>query len=255
MMKKLPTKKKKRWDDSLQYLLFTIREVLNESLGFSPFELLYGRQARGPLDLLREQWESEVNNEKKDVISFVLGMRDSLRRASEAARENEEKFRREKKSWYDGKARARSLSPGEEVLLLLPTSTTKLLAEWRGLYRVLEKCNDVNYKIQTESGDNIFHVNLLKKYIRKEKTQLLGSEEIQASSAPTMSEELSEQQHKQLHDLTQEFAKVFSDTGTNVGCRARHQGQLGQSCACQASSSASGVSSDTGGRDWPHAGV
>ena len=44
----------KDWDRLIPYLLFAYREVPQASTGFSPFELLYGRQVRGPLDILRE---------------------------------------------------------------------------------------------------------------------------------------------------------------------------------------------------------
>ncbi|KAL7877197.1 hypothetical protein SRHO_G00038400 [Serrasalmus rhombeus] len=46
----------KEWDQWLPYLLFAYREVPQESTGFSPFELLYGHQVRGPLDVLKETW-------------------------------------------------------------------------------------------------------------------------------------------------------------------------------------------------------
>jgi len=45
-------------------LLFAVRESVQESFGFSPFELLYGREVRGPLCLMKEYWltEDEPNN-------------------------------------------------------------------------------------------------------------------------------------------------------------------------------------------------
>lgn len=39
---------KEDWDVMLPYLLFAYREVPQASTGFSPFELLYGNQVRGP---------------------------------------------------------------------------------------------------------------------------------------------------------------------------------------------------------------
>ena len=42
----------------LPYLLFAYREVPQSTTGFSPFELLYGREVRGPLDMVREEWEA-----------------------------------------------------------------------------------------------------------------------------------------------------------------------------------------------------
>ena len=52
------------WDKYLPALLFAIREVPQESLGFSPFEFLYGRSVRGPMTILRELWSWEVNDEQ-----------------------------------------------------------------------------------------------------------------------------------------------------------------------------------------------
>uniref|UniRef100_A0A803STS9 Gypsy retrotransposon integrase-like protein 1 n=1 Tax=Anolis carolinensis TaxID=28377 RepID=A0A803STS9_ANOCA len=46
------------WDIKLQQLLFAYREVPLDSTGYSPFELLYGRQVRGPLNLVRGFWEA-----------------------------------------------------------------------------------------------------------------------------------------------------------------------------------------------------
>ena len=54
MLRKTATKKDRDWDKIIPFLLFAYREVPQSSTGFSPFELLYGRPVRGPLDTLRE---------------------------------------------------------------------------------------------------------------------------------------------------------------------------------------------------------
>ena len=48
---------RKEWDVLLPTLLFAYREATHEATGFSPFELVFGRHVRGPLDLVKEQWE------------------------------------------------------------------------------------------------------------------------------------------------------------------------------------------------------
>lgn len=65
MLRKLTSRNQKDWDEILPYLLFAYREVSQESTSFAPFELLYGHQVRGPLDLdvLKEVWlETEVGS-------------------------------------------------------------------------------------------------------------------------------------------------------------------------------------------------
>lgn len=57
MLQKTARSEGKDWDKLIPYVLFAYREVPQASTGFSPFELLYGRTVRGPLDVLRETWE------------------------------------------------------------------------------------------------------------------------------------------------------------------------------------------------------
>lgn len=84
---------------------------------------------RGPLDVLRETWETSTRS-SKSVISHVLTVREKLEQMSELARENLTEAQAAQKTWYDRKAREREFKPGNQVLVLLPTSTNKLLAQW-----------------------------------------------------------------------------------------------------------------------------
>lgn len=57
----------REWDRLITSVLFASREIPNDPLKFSPFELLYGRKARGPLSILHELWtndklDSEIKN-------------------------------------------------------------------------------------------------------------------------------------------------------------------------------------------------
>ena len=46
MLRKFCTESNPNWDEGVDYLLFAIREAPQESTGFSPFEMLYGRNLR-----------------------------------------------------------------------------------------------------------------------------------------------------------------------------------------------------------------
>ena len=48
----------------LKYVLFSYRSMPHSSTGFSPFELIYGRPVRGPLDVLKEGWLAGETVEK-----------------------------------------------------------------------------------------------------------------------------------------------------------------------------------------------
>ena len=51
----------KDWDEGVHLFLFAARESVQESLGFSPFELVFGHTMRGPLKLLKEKFISSSN--------------------------------------------------------------------------------------------------------------------------------------------------------------------------------------------------
>ena len=56
----------KDWDEGIHLLLFAAREAVQKSLGFSPFELVFRREVRGPLRLLKECWLDDDNEVKKN---------------------------------------------------------------------------------------------------------------------------------------------------------------------------------------------
>ena len=39
----------------MPFLLFAVRDSLNDSTGFSPFELVYGHEVRRPFQLMKER--------------------------------------------------------------------------------------------------------------------------------------------------------------------------------------------------------
>ena len=67
--------------------MFAIREVPQASTGFSPFEMMYGWNPRGILDLVKDKWEIG-KDEAQIVLQQVTEMHEHLRKAAEIAREN-----------------------------------------------------------------------------------------------------------------------------------------------------------------------
>ena len=76
-------------------------------------------------------------------------MQEKLSKMSELAKENLAKAQQRQKKWYDENARERQIEPGAQVLVLLPTETSKLLAQWHGPYSVLCQLSSVNYEVDT----------------------------------------------------------------------------------------------------------
>ena len=147
ILRKTATEEGKDWDRLLPYLLFTYREVPQASTGFSPFELLY---VRGPLNVLKESWKASTRS-TESVVSYVLMVQERLERLRDLVHENlqdAQDAQKTQKEWYNRNARDHEFRPRDQVLILLPTSTNKLLAEWRGPYPVIRKVSDVNYEVK-----------------------------------------------------------------------------------------------------------
>ena len=64
----------KDWDECIHLLLFAVRESVQESLGFSPFELVFGHSVCGSLKLLKEKFLS--NDETPlNLLQYVSDFR------------------------------------------------------------------------------------------------------------------------------------------------------------------------------------
>ena len=74
----------KDWDEGVHLLLFAVRESVQESLGFSAFELVFGHTVRVPLKLLKEKILS-VDDSSLNLLQYVSDFKDRLSKACEAA--------------------------------------------------------------------------------------------------------------------------------------------------------------------------
>ena len=127
MLKRLCSERVKDWDRYIDACLFAYRETPHTSTGFSPFELVQGRTVRGPMTILKELWTKEsVDPEVKTTYQFVLDLRDRIQDTCELARQELAKVQLRNQGYYNKKAKDRSFSVGDKVLLLLPTEHNKM---------------------------------------------------------------------------------------------------------------------------------
>ena len=102
MLKKMCDEKPNDWDRYIAPLLFAYRETPQESTRFSPFELLYGRTVRGPMQILKELWTGEPEtDETKTVYQYVVDLQDRLEQTCQLAREELKKSTQRYKSYYN----------------------------------------------------------------------------------------------------------------------------------------------------------
>ena len=65
------------------------------------------------------------------------------------------------------KTQDRKFSVGEEVLVLLPSASNKLLSSWLGPFPIT-KVFHPDYRVLVKGKEKVFHANMLKRYVRRE---------------------------------------------------------------------------------------
>ena len=168
MLKKFCIETSKDWDEDIDFLLFAVRECPQESLGYSPFELLYGRQIRGPLKILKETWFSDVSvHPSRTVSEYINSLKLKLSEVRSIALENMKKSQSRMKSQFDKVAKDRVFKVGDKVLLHLPLPGNPLKGKYTGPYVISQKLSNLNYVIETPDQrrhSRIIHVNQIKPY-------------------------------------------------------------------------------------------
>jgi hypothetical protein len=128
---------------------------------------MFGRTPRGPIALLADSWSQTSDDTEKPVYVYLFELKNIIAEACEVAQENSAQSARKNKTHFDKKAKPRSFTVDDEVLVLLPTESNKLLMTWSGPSRVSE-CLHPDYRIEMKGKSKIFQANMLKRYLRRE---------------------------------------------------------------------------------------
>lgn len=160
------SKNQKDWDLWLEQVLFAYRTSVHESTGATPFFLLYGREARLPIDLCfapppGDETAASYNH-------YATQLQDRLATSFKLAQNKLQLSQKRQADEYDKKAWGSQFKAGDRVWLFNPstprTLSSKLVSHWTGPYTVKKCLNEVNYLIQREGGRTMqtVHHNRLK---------------------------------------------------------------------------------------------
>ncbi|XP_038052676.1 uncharacterized protein LOC119735953 [Patiria miniata] len=185
------------WDQYLTSVQFAYRTTPAEnSVGFSPFFLLYGREARLPLDvtlLTNSNYpEKTLREHMHHLVSQLEVFRDVSKRHAEL---NQAKM----KERFDEKAQKVPYQIGDTVWIYIPAFqkglSRKLMKFWAGPYLLVEQTSPVNFRVRNLENNKLLsspvHVNRMKfaynRYVRpsndsvpfdpKQNTSILGLQE------------------------------------------------------------------------------
>ena len=205
------------WVGQVPFALFALRSAPNRDSGFSPFDLVYGRYVRTPLDILHQGW-AEREFEDLDTDEWAQWLVDRLECWHDIARERGECASSKRKTDFDKKAVDRVLEEGDMVVCRIPGSPDKLEESWHGPYKVKEKLNRVNFRVELGKGRfKVLHINNMKKFWLREASvcrMAVVAEDVDDDSVVglKMSGCCKDFDLKQVDVLKGEFPLVFCDT-------------------------------------------
>lgn len=164
MLGTLEPKEKRNWSKHIAHLVHAYNCTPNEATGFSPYYLMFGREARMPVDLCFGT--SSDNTCKETYLKYVADMRRDLKAAYELAESAAAKQNAGNKERYDRKIKFTQLLPGDRVLIrnLGLQGKHKLADRWVSTPYVIDSqmSNLPVFRLKPENGDGpvkILHRN------------------------------------------------------------------------------------------------
>ena len=152
MLSCLEQEDKYRWKEHISTLVHAYNCTKNDATGFSPYQLMFGRQPRLAVDI---QFGTTLSPEGSlDQASYVQKLQQRLQTAFDTARRMVEQQQNRAKQRYDLKAKASKLLPGDRVMLR-QNRTTKIQDRWENrVYVVIEQPYGDNpvYRIAPQGG-------------------------------------------------------------------------------------------------------
>ena len=150
------------WDKHLSFLVMALHSIENASTGFTPNELMLGRNVVQPLDLLMGTTDLKVM--RKTPNAWLTGLANQLEKVQKFAREKLRGTRRRQKRDYDRRILENQYSIGDLVYRL--DFSTKIGAKalqpvWLGPY-VVEHCEPPLYWLRGRRRRGVWHHDKLK---------------------------------------------------------------------------------------------
>lgn len=153
MLGTLSTEKKRQWSQHVPYLVHAYNSTKCDATGFSPYFLMFGREARLPVDLC---FGTTIDKAEESHSRYVSKLKEDLRQAYKLASETADKVHQKNKKGYDKRVCFQSLEIGDRVLLKNwgLKGKHKLQTRWSPIpYQVVGKMPNLPvYQLKKENG-------------------------------------------------------------------------------------------------------
>ena len=209
--------RKAQWDIFLKCFLFAYRCSPHSNTGFSPFQIIFGKPARGPLDVLREGW---LEGEVQEVhVEWVNKLSERLKEMMQVVCEKERLAKERMKKHYDKNAKLREFNEGALVLVRTPDLAGKLEDIWEGPYEITRRISSVTYELAVPTRwtrNRVVHINMLKAWKSPEapvfRVIVAEEDECEDDQPGHGGEELAQKQAQELQAVPKQFSDAICET-------------------------------------------
>jgi len=155
-----------RWSYYLPYITLSYNATPQSSTNYSPFYLMHGFEPYFPIDN-----KIIANNLPYDIKKSLIELNEIRNKIPLIIKNVQNK----QKKYHDKSHQMITFKPGDSVLIKFPFNelgkSPKLASKYRGPFKIIDKINDLNYKVQLKLNnkltDDIIHVRRMKPYVHR----------------------------------------------------------------------------------------
>ena len=227
MLGTLNCDQKQDWKKYVSSLVYFYNCTPHESTKFTPYELMFGRKPKLPIDLEYENVREE--NQSKSTKEYINNLKDRLEQTRKILESHTEKAKNKQKKYYDKKARSVELFVGDRVLV-------KKVA-FEGKHKIADKFEEEPYtiteqprpeipvfKVKSESSgiEKTLHRNLLLKIEGKDRENEIEEGESHEELDKEIPQEKEQEKKETDHDVMRN--EDLSDDEDGIVFRTFHGG-------------------------------
>ena len=159
------------WDTFLESALFAYRTTQNHTTKYTPFKLLYGHEAKLPLDLQETNQDIPLESHDQQLQRHINFITENLQQMRLQGQQNIEKAQQKQKQYHDQKIKPQKFNIGDKVLLYEAAKAKvhgdKFREKWTGPYYIHDIVVSGAYKLRTMENKILkrtINTERLKKY-------------------------------------------------------------------------------------------
>ena len=138
------------WTEFIPLALSALRSIPCRSTGFSPSEIVFGRNPRNILDVGYEGWTNPTFK-STDIPTWVEQLQDKLEILTESAAFQNHLTKLKQKESKNRHRFTRKYKPGDLVFSRIPGCRATLQASWEGPFTIVKDVPLLNYEITDPS--------------------------------------------------------------------------------------------------------